>query len=295
MPPKYLGLRVDVCTFQGMRYGVPNILRLLSSLSLQATFFISLGPDYSGRAIFNIFRKGFFTKMVRTNAVAMYGMKTMLYGTLLPAPIISEKCRSIIKDIQKDGHEIGIHSWNHRHWQDELESFTEDQIRAEYDQSINTFNDILGTKPIGSAAPAWKTSLQSLRIQEEYSFPFASDSRGQSPFYPFIDGQELKTLQIPVTLPTMDEVLGRNDIIIDNYNDYILQQINKQSLPTYVIHSEAEGRRYTTQCIALLERLCSLGIKICRLSIIPTMVKPEPAAINYGTIPGRSGLVTLQS
>jgi hypothetical protein len=293
---RYLGLRVDVCTLEGLRHGVPNLLRLFRLLKINVTFFIAMGPDYSGRAIFNVFRrKGFFKKMVRTNAVTMYGLRTMLYGTLLPAPIISERGISIIKDIQKDGHEIGIHGWNHRRWQDNLDSFTKEEIRAEYECAINRFKEIIGYLPICSAAPGWVTSPESLCACERYSFSFASDSRGHSPFYPKVDGRSLKTLQIPVTLPTLDEVLGRNGITIDRYNEYIIRKVERESLPVYVVHAEAEGRRYLPWFEDLLKQLRSLNIEIGTLSRIKTMVSPITSKINIGSVPGRSGLVTLQS
>lgn len=295
MSSKYCGLRIDVCTLEGMRYGVPNLLKLFNQMGTRATFFLALGPDYSGRAIFNVFRPGFFSKMVRTNAVAIYGFRTMLYGTFLPAPIISQRCRSIIQDIKKDGHEIGIHSWNHRRWQDKLDSFSEEELRAEYDRANDRFKEILGYAPLCSAAPAWRTSSQSLRLQEQYSFSFASDCRGSSPFFPILNGQTLRTLQIPVTLPTFDEALGIEGITIDNYNEYIIQKINSQPCPVYVIHAEAEGRRYYPQCSALLKQLRTLNIEAGCLGAIQTFTKPTAAAIKYGHIPGRSGLITLQS
>ena len=39
------------------------------------------------------FPQGFIGKMLRTDAPGTYGLKTMLYGTLLPAPLIYRRTR----------------------------------------------------------------------------------------------------------------------------------------------------------------------------------------------------------
>ena len=87
-PLKTISLRVDVDTLEGSLAGIPTLLRLLDKHRMRASFYFSFGPDNSGKAIRRIFRKGFLAKMRRTNATKLYGLKTMLYGVLLPAPII---------------------------------------------------------------------------------------------------------------------------------------------------------------------------------------------------------------
>ncbi len=68
---------------------MPALLQVLEDQAVKASFFLALGPDNSGRAIFRVFRqRGFLEKMWRTRAPAIYGFKTMCYGTLLPAPLI---------------------------------------------------------------------------------------------------------------------------------------------------------------------------------------------------------------
>ena len=53
-----LGLRIDVCTYEGLRTGVPTLLRLLDRHRVRASFFVTLGPDRSGRAILQALRPG---------------------------------------------------------------------------------------------------------------------------------------------------------------------------------------------------------------------------------------------
>src|SRR5437764_3043105 len=93
-----LALKVDCDTFEGTKKGLPNLLRLFDEFKIRASFFFTLGPDTSGRAAFRVFtQKGFLKKMLRSNAVALYGPRTMLYGTLLPSPMIGKKLADTIR------------------------------------------------------------------------------------------------------------------------------------------------------------------------------------------------------
>ena len=44
-----LGLKIDVDTYEGMKQGVPRLLQTLKEFNLKGTFFLSIGPDNSGR------------------------------------------------------------------------------------------------------------------------------------------------------------------------------------------------------------------------------------------------------
>src|SRR5512137_2265873 len=107
-----MALKVDVDTFIGTRDGVPRLLETLDRFAIKATFYFSLGPDNSGKAIRRIFRKGFLRTMLRTRASSMYGLRTILYGILLPSPYIGERLPDRIRAVEEAGHEVGIHCWD---------------------------------------------------------------------------------------------------------------------------------------------------------------------------------------
>ena len=94
---KVLGIKIDVDTYQGMKNGVPRLLDILGTYDIKGTFFLSIGPDASGRAILQLIKNPLFLKkMVRTNAVGLYGLRTVLYGTLLPSPMSTSPCACIL-------------------------------------------------------------------------------------------------------------------------------------------------------------------------------------------------------
>ena len=95
-----LTLKVDVDTYRGTREGVPNLLRLLSAHQADATFLFSLGPDHTGWALRRALRPGFFQKVSRTSVVEHYGLKTLMYGVLLPAPDIGRDCAAQMRSVR---------------------------------------------------------------------------------------------------------------------------------------------------------------------------------------------------
>ena len=48
------GLRVDVDTIRGLSEGVPQILDILYEVGVHATFFVTMGPDRTGRNLFQL-------------------------------------------------------------------------------------------------------------------------------------------------------------------------------------------------------------------------------------------------
>src|SRR4029079_11768611 len=124
MTPPLLGLRVDVDTHDGMRLGVPRLLDVMREEGVKATFYLSMGPDRSGLAVLNALRPGFLRKMTRTGAARVYGLRTVLSGTLLPSRPIATAFPEIARRVRDEGHETGVHAWDHRKWQGRLPPFS---------------------------------------------------------------------------------------------------------------------------------------------------------------------------
>jgi len=98
-----IALKIDVDTFRGTRAGVPRLAELLQRVDARATFLFSLGPDHTGRAIKRALRRGFLGKVKRTSVVQHYGLKTLMYGVLLPGPHIGRRCRGVMQNIAARG------------------------------------------------------------------------------------------------------------------------------------------------------------------------------------------------
>lgn len=293
-----LALKVDVDTYDGMRDGVPNFLKLFKETGIKASFYIPFGPDQSGRAIFRVFKKkGFLKKMFRTNPMKLYGPKTMLRGTLLPAPMIGSSFPEIARDVLKEGHELGIHGYNHVEWQDHLPAMSEEKVRRHLQNGIDAFEKAIGRKPKAFAAPAWLCTPASLKLLDDLGFEYASDTRGKFPFRPTMDGRRFKTPQIPSTLPTVDELLGAEGLTEATVHDHLTDCMKKSGIEVHVhsIHTEVEGTALFGVFSKWVRDLKKEGVEFVTLeSIYRGLRNPPENAVELGILPGRAGPVACQ-
>ena len=110
--PVTIGLKVDVDTLRGTREGVPRLWRALQNHGADATFYFSVGPDHTGRALRRAFRPGFAQKVVRTSVLKHYGLKTLMYGVLLPGPDIGRAAGDVMRQTRDAGFEVGLHTFD---------------------------------------------------------------------------------------------------------------------------------------------------------------------------------------
>lgn len=290
-----LGLRVDVDTRIGLSEGVPRLLDVLRRYCVRASFFVSFGPDNSGKALRRAWRPSFLLKMLRTNPFRLYGARTLLSGMFLPSRPIGEGEPELLRAIRAEGHELGIHGYDHVYWQDHVESMAEREIEAELSKAKVAYERVLGVCPVSSAAPGWRCTLATLVVQERLGLLYASDVRGVSPFFPVHDGRRFKTLQIPTTLPTLDELLGRER----RMNELLLSSL-RRGVNVHTVHAEVEGRPYLHLFEEFLKEILKRGIQVLRLGDVAEIVlnkghnEIRQMSIERQKIPGRSGWVACQ-
>ncbi len=288
-----IALRVDVDTFRGTRDGVPALCRVLAGHSIAATFFFSVGPDNMGRHLWRLARPAFLFKMLRSKAAGLYGWDILRRGTFGPGPLIAKAWRTQIRDAAADGHEIGLHAWDHYAWQARVDSFTREAARRQLERGFEALAEI--ARPVCSAAPGWKCTAEALLAKEGFPFGFNSDCRGASVFRPVVDGRTLAQPQVPVTLPTYDEVIGRGGVTRETYNDFILARLRADQLNVLTIHAEAEGlvcrdlfRAFVARALAQGHTFTTLGQALPAAAAIPA------GAIARGRVAGREGWVAMQ-
>ena len=179
-----LALKVDADTDRGTRIGIPNLVSDCDEFGAQACFLFSLGPDQTGRAITRIFRPGFFSKVSRTSVVEIYGVRTLLNGTLLPAPHVGRRNEDTLRRVRDRGHEVGIHCYRHYKWQDYLDAMDLDEIREEFGRAREEFARIFGEESRTAGAAGWQSNARSREVYDEAELLYSSDTRGTHPFFP---------------------------------------------------------------------------------------------------------------
>jgi undecaprenyl phosphate-alpha-L-ara4FN deformylase len=296
---KQMVLKVDVDTYTGTLQGVPSLLELFDQFQVKATFLFSLGPDHTGRAIRRVFRKGFLQKVGRTSVVSNYGIKTLLYGVLLPGPHIGRRAGHVMRQAQEAGHEVGIHCYDHVLWQDFVAGKDLDWTREQMQKARDAFEEVFGFAPKTHGAAGWQLNPQVLSLEQEMGFSYASDVRGTEPFYPEMEGVISQCMQLPTTLPTLDEIIGRDQITEANAHEKIIE-LSTESLPhghVYTLHAELEGMKLKPIMRDLLDHWVESEFNFLTLEKLYSTLDIESVArrsVAWGELEGRSGQLAMQ-
>jgi undecaprenyl phosphate-alpha-L-ara4FN deformylase len=298
-----IALKVDVDTLRGTREGVPALLRVLQQTGAGATFLFSLGPDHTGRAIRRVFRPGFLGKVSRTSVLEHYGLRTLLYGTLLPGPDIGRRAGAQMRQVRDAGFEVGMHCYDHIAWQDFVTRrdavWTLRQMRS----GVERFQEIFGSAPRVHGAAGWQMNAAALRLEEQLGFDYASDTRGTAPFLPLIEGRSSQVPQLPTTLPTLDELIGLNGLSADNVHETLLERTRLArggrggGSEVFTLHAELEGMKLLPVLRRLLEGWAAQGHELVSLATLCATLDRTalPAcAVVSGSVPGRSGALACQ-
>jgi peptidoglycan/xylan/chitin deacetylase (PgdA/CDA1 family) len=299
----HIGLKVDVDTLRGTREGVPRLTELFNKLGVDATFYFSVGPDHTGRAMRRVFRKGFAQKVARTSVLKHYGLKTLLYGVLLPGPDIGREAGAVMRSVHEGGFEVGLHTFDHVRWQDYVVGASEAWTRIEFERGMKAFEGVFGFFPRSHAAAGWQINAHALELEREYGLLYASDTRGRTPFWPMLNGKRSTCPQLPTTLPTFDELLGRDGIEESTIAAAVFELSEKNAatsahqLQVFTLHAELEGMLLLNSCEALLRKWQAAGVVVTRMARIHELALQMPLpdqTVMMGEVPGRSGLLAIQ-
>ena len=286
-----LGLKIDVDTLRGTAEGVPRLAELLKKNGAGATFLFSLGPDHTGRALRRIFRPGFFSKVNRTSVLEHYGVRTLLYGTLLPGPDIGRKCKNLMRAVRDAGFEVGVHCWDHVRWQDYVVQRDADWTEREMERACRRFAEVFGEASKTWGAAGWQLNRHAAWYEERH-FDYASDTRGRGPFRPLWDGVLIGCPQLPTTLPTLDELIGLHDDVVQH-----LLSRSGNGDHVFTAHAELEGGKLMPMFEALLAGWKSQGYELVALEAMHRtldVARLPRCEVLQGTVPGRSGMLAVQ-
>lgn len=262
-----LALKVDVNTYRGTRVGVPRLVEAMQRHQVQASFYFTLGKDRTGRAIKRIFRPGFLGKASRISIWGHYGIKTLLYGTLLPAPDIGRKCADIMRSVRDAGFEVGIQGYDRIRWQDHIVDEDMEWTKREMQRAVDRFTEIFGVASKSHAAAGCKLNRHALRLMQRFGFNYTSDTRGTHPYIPTWNAEIIACPQLPTTLPTLDELINRDGIKRDNVAQHLLQ-MTKNPPPgghVFSLQAEFEGGKWLPVFEQLLEGWKAQGYDIVSL------------------------------
>jgi undecaprenyl phosphate-alpha-L-ara4FN deformylase len=294
-----LALKIDVDTLRGTREGVPRLVTLLRKHDAGATFLFSLGPDHTGRAIKRILRPGFYGKVRRTSVVRHYGMRTLLYGTVLPGPDIGRRAADVMRATRDAGFETGVHTWDHVRWQDGVAEADAEWTHTEMQRACERYTEVFGAPPLTHGAAGWQMNAHALRLTQRLGFEYCSDSRGTHPYLPVWHAELIRCPQLPTTLPTLDELIGRDAIDEGNVAAHLLGLTREPRTAghVYTLHAELEGMALAPVFEQLLVGWKAQGWTLAPMRSLLETVQPlglPRCEVASGTVAGRAAELLVQ-
>ena len=259
---KRIALKIDVDTFHGALRGVPTLIDLLKSHSANGTFFVTLGPDRSGK------------QPRRHSLKSHYDLATCLNGRILPAPTIGTRATKELCAIKDTGFEIGLRAWDRVLWEQQIGEMDNASVESEMCTAVDRFENLFGTAPTAFSAPGWLTNRHALRLTQRLGFAYASDCRGDRPFIPVIDGEIVRCPQIPTTLPTLDEVMAiERSYTADQAADRLFSLSKAiDGDHVFTLRAELEGMRFRDTFNRLLSRWAEEGFELVSLEALASSI-----------------------
>jgi peptidoglycan/xylan/chitin deacetylase (PgdA/CDA1 family) len=229
----------------------------------------------------------------------MYGLRTLMNGVLLPGPHIGRRHTDTMRAVRDAGHEVGIHCYDHIRWQDELAKMSPDEVFAEFGKACAEFERIFGAPAKTAGAAGWQANALSLAAYDVGGLDYASDARGTHPFFPRANGTVFKTVQIPTTLPTLDELLGRPEYPESKLTDHYLSLLRSDVPNVLTAHAEIEGMAKLDWFRAFIAAAKAKGVEMVPTATIAAELKQRPDSIPVcdlvdGEVDGRSGTMAVQ-
>ena len=233
-----------------------------------------------------VFRKGFAQKVARTSVLKHYGLKTLLYGVLLPGPDIGRNAGAVMRGVHDAGFEVGLHTYDHVRWQDHVAGASA-WTRIEFERGMKAFERVFGFFPQSHAAAGWQINAHALELEREYGL--------STPVTPAADAilaaaceRRSSCPQLPTTLPTFDELLGRDGVDESNVADAMFRRSTDcrgpSGLQVFTLHAELEGMLLLNSFESLLAKWLAAGAVITRMAKIHELAvqRPLPAQRHHG-------------
>jgi undecaprenyl phosphate-alpha-L-ara4FN deformylase len=204
-----------------------------------------------------------------------------------------------MRAVESQGFEVGVHTYNHVKWQDNVARANEPWTRHELTLARDEFQRIFSRAPAVHGAAGWQVNEYVPRLEQELGFRYASDGRGTGPFVPVANGLTVNVPQMPTTLPTLDELIGRPDLEGVDPIEHLLSLTDREPGrdQVYTLHAELEGNTYLADFERLLRNWRARGAELIDLASYAATLTvaglPECEMVE-GTVEGRSGTLACQ-
>jgi peptidoglycan/xylan/chitin deacetylase (PgdA/CDA1 family) len=267
-----VALKVDVLTREGACRGMPALLELFDTYGVRASFACAVGPG-AGPA---------WRRLLQLEP-PLHRLAFAQWRAAIDA-----------------GHEVGVAAYDVRGWLRNAAHAGAETIVAAVGSAVEGFAQATGRAPEFFASAGWQVHPQLFTEEAIRGWRWASDTRGRYPYLPALQGVRSTCVQIPTTLPTLDEVLRSGAATAARVHEYLYAE-SRHVLPTGHVYS-ASAEREGGPMLAVMEKLIimwkgydgtlrSLGQVAGELATAQLPVHQ----VGWGELPGRAGHLAMQS
>lgn len=256
----FVALKIEVQSTIGMQTGLPAILQLLDSLNIQASIALSHGPDRCGKRFSE-------RKAMRAAGFAFterYGWLSLLKGRILPSGKLRLPSAECLNDWLEKGHELIAGSHDPLRWQQRCLQAGAAESIAQYEANFKPFKDRLDNPVNALSSTTGHANRAIMRLEQKQGLLYGSDCAGTHPFWPVWDGEVIRCPQLPVTLPTLENLVAETKSTEQEIATSLSQLILKtpQQGQLFLIQADYEGTRYLPLLEMVLKQLMADGIEM---------------------------------
>lgn len=241
-----IALRIDVDFEVGLRKGVPKILSLLETMRYGGSFFVTMGPDSFGRNKSRISQKGYIKRMKNMNPVKIFFFFGPIYvvkNLIGISKAVPDQNIHALKRIVQDGHDIGIHGYDHFWWSENVYRAKLSDLITDFNLAREKFKSLLGFYPKITGSPNWRTTNEFIKYLDKFDLNFFSEGRSSIPVTKLEStfDSDYSKHHISITLPCLHEISDYKDTSNDEviFNEFFSQI--KDGLNVWCIHDYYEG------------------------------------------------------
>ncbi|MCZ7655852.1 MAG: hypothetical protein M5R42_18660 [Rhodocyclaceae bacterium] len=199
---------------------------------------------------------------------------------MLPGPDIGLRCMDILRGVRGAGFDTGVQGWDRAAWQHRAATAPPAWTARRMQRAITRYEKIFGEAPKTHAAAGWQMNPHALRLTQRLGFGYASDTRGTHPFIPVWNAEVTLCPQLPTTLPTLDELLGRDGCSIDTVPERLLALTGQPPTTGHVftLQAELEGQKLLPVFVKLLDGWRKQGYELVSLGSLFRVDRCKPSA-----------------
>jgi undecaprenyl phosphate-alpha-L-ara4FN deformylase len=297
MYAKTIHIRVDVDFNVGLKYGIPFLLDQFAQKNIQATFFVVMGPDTLFRHGSRAKNKSYQKRLRSFNWFRLVWYFAPAYiKSWFFSQVVGPAAPEILKRITIEGHELGIHGYDHALWADRCFELGQEETKRQMDLAVSQFRELFPNKNWVWGAPNWKCNPFMLEHLETLSIPYSSDTRGCTPYYPSINGKRISVLQFPINLPCLHELI-QVGIPRDQISNIVSQCVDRSDYNLLCIHDYYEGLMERNLFENVIDRLLDQGFQFKPLSSayeVRSTYSPKISELSKIRVPGGITEVSCQ-